>query len=231
MQAKDIRAAARNRLAGMWPLAIGAAAVACLLGGLIAGGSFLPDLEVREQAESLHYWDIAALIQSVSSAFYGAGALGLVSFIIGGVVQLGYAGFLLKQVDGQKPAFGDLFSQFDRFTVGFCQKFLRDLYTLLWGLLLIVPGIVASYSYAMTPFLLAENPGMGASEAIARSKQLMDGHKGELFWLDLTFIGWEILCALTMNLGNLALNPYRSTAYAVFYRNLTGSVHYSEVIG
>ena len=74
----------------------------------------------------------------------------------------------------------------------------------------------------MTPYILAEHPDLTASEAIARSKQLMDGHKMDLFVLYLTFIGWDLLAALTLNLGNLALNPYKNAAITVFYRDITG---------
>ena len=73
----------------------------------------------------------------------------------------------------------------------------------------------------MTPFILEEHPELTASEAIARSKALMDGHKMDLFLLDLTFLGWAILAALTANIGYLFLNPYLNAAYAVFYREIT----------
>src|SRR5699024_6836062 len=149
------------------------------------------------------------------------GALGLASIVLGGVLQLGYANFLLRQHDGQDLKLEVLFSQFDRFGTGFAQAFLRSLYTLLWSLLFIIPGIVAAYRYAMTPFILAEHPELTASQAIARSKELMTGRKFDLFLLDLSFLGWVILAALTMNLGHLFLNPYRNAAYAVFYRNIT----------
>ena len=77
----------------------------------------------------------------------------------------------------------------------------------------------------MTPFIMAENPEMTASEAITASKEMMDGHKGELFTLDLTFIGWDLLCLFTLNIGHLWLNPYKNAAYAVFYKDLTASRH------
>ena len=73
----------------------------------------------------------------------------------------------------------------------------------------------------MTPFIMAENPDMSANDAIAASVQLMDGHKSELFTLDLTFLGWNILALLTCNIGNLALNPYKNAARAAFYKDLT----------
>jgi len=71
---------------------------------------------------------------------------------------------------------------------------------------------------------MAENPDMTAKEAIEASKQLMDGHKGELFMLGLTFFGWIILCVLTLGIGTFFLNPYMNAAYAAFYKNLTAPV-------
>ena len=118
--------------------------------------------------------------------------------------------------------FADLFSQFDRFGTGFAQQFLRALYTCLWSLLLVIPGIVKGLSYAMTPFILEEHPEMTASEAIKASMKLMDGHKMDLFILGLSFIGWSLLACLTMGIGFLFLNPYINAAYAAFYRSISG---------
>ncbi|MBQ3504038.1 MAG: DUF975 family protein [Oscillospiraceae bacterium] len=149
--------------------------------------------------------------------------LGLAQFIIGGTINLGYTQYLLDQHDRRELDFHVLFSQFHRFGVGFLQFFLRNLYIALWSLLFIIPGIVKTYSYAMTPYILADHPDMTANEAITASRQLMDGHKGELFWLRLTFIGWSILCVFTLGIGSLFLNPYVNAAEAAFYRQLTGS--------
>ena len=82
-----------------------------------------------------------------------------------------------------------------------------------------IPGIIKSLGYAMTPFLMAENPYLTASEAIKLSQEKMRGHKGELFWLGLTFIGWSILATLTGGIGYFFLNPYINAAYAAFYRD------------
>ena len=226
MEAKDLRVRARANLQGNWPLSIGVAAVAALLKGLTVGSSFLPDINT----DVPDFLSGSAVISNILKAgvtlgklriSIPGGLLSLVAFILGGTIQLGYAQFLLKQHDGGKPEFSELFSQFQRFGTGFAQGFLRELYTSLWLLLLVVPGIIKSYSYAMTPFILAENPDLSASEAIRRSMELMDGHKLELFYLDLTFIGWNILAAITLNLGYLAVNPYKNAARAAFYRQLT----------
>ena len=80
---------------------------------------------------------------------------------------------------------------------------------------------MADLSYAMTPFIMAEHPGLTAGEAIAASKTMMNGHKWELFVLRFTFIGWNIAAALTMNIGNLLLNPYKNAAEAAFYRQIS----------
>lgn len=214
MDERIFRARAREVLRNNWGISIGVAAIAYLLGGLLVGGSFFPDF----QSDIAELLKISFETPEITVKF--TNLLGLVDFIIGGTFQLGYCKFLLRQHDGQPYEIRDLFSQFHRFTDGFLQNFLRILYTTLWTLVFIIPGIIASYSYAMTPFLMAENPDLRPNEAISLSKDMMNGHKGELFALDLSFIGWAILCILTLNIGRLWLNPYQNAAYAAFYREL-----------
>lgn len=225
MESSTIRARARENLAGNWALSIAVAVVACLLGGMITGASFIPTISaemtarfpaLQELSDFLHK---GVTLGRITLGFR-EGVFGFSAFILGGVLQLGYATFLLKQHDGKEVSFHDLFSQFDRFGAGFVQFFLVNLYTALWGLLFVIPGIVKALSYAMTPFLMADNPGMTPSEAIEASQDLMDGHKMDLFILDLTFFGWNILAAMTGNLGHILLNPYRNAAYAAFYRQI-----------
>lgn len=217
MEARDLRARARQSLEGQWWLSIGVAFVAGLLGALLISGGGQININLDERTMR-RLPDIVVLILQAYVSI--AGTLGLAQFILGGVVQLGYCSFLLKQHDGEKAEFQDLFSKFDHFGQGFAQAFLRGLYVFLWSLLLIIPGIVKSFSYAMTPFIMVENPDMSANEAITASRKLMDGRKTDLFWLGLTFIGWTLLSLLTLNLGSIALNPYMNAAYAAFYRSL-----------
>ena len=223
MTSSDYRRIARERLVGNWPLAIGVAAAACILGGLVTGSSFIPQFNFRIEGQDISsLQDLLNLFSVRDISAFGLGsALGLAQFIIGGVIELGFAAYLLKQHNKANFELQDLFSKFDRFGQGFAQRFLRGLYVTLWSLLFVIPGIVKSYAYAMTPFIMAENPEMSASDAITASRELMDGHKGDLFILDLSFIGWGILAAATCNIGYLALNPYRNAAYAAFYKDLT----------
>ena len=90
----------------------------------------------------------------------------------------------------------------------------------LWSLLLFIPGIIKSFSYAMTPYILVDNPELTASEAIHRSRMMMKGHKFDLFYLYLSFIGWFFLAIMTMGVGFLWLTPYIQTAEASFYEEI-----------
>lgn len=218
MTSSELRAIARRNLEGTWGISVGVALVAAILGGLIVGtGSNINFNFNEDTVRNLPpiFWTVLLPLASL------AGLLGIVSFILGGTVELGYAKFLLKQYDRKQLQFSDLFSQFERFGTGFAQQFLRVLFTTLWMLLFIIPGIVKGLSYAMTPFILEEHPEMTASEAIKASMRLMDGHKMDLFILGLTFIGWQILACLTMGIGFLFLNPYMNAAYAAFYRSIS----------
>lgn len=233
MDYKQIRAEARAQLSGRWALAIAVALVAWLLGGLMLGNSFLPEFSYFINGENMTLKEAAADIFSIGRRFGNTFiSINLLTFgrlLVGGAIQLGYAQILLKQHNKQTYQFSELFSQFHRFGHGFAQLFLRGLYVALWSLLLVFPGIIAHYKYAMTPYIMADHPELTAGEAIDISKQMMDGHKGELFILHLTFIGWDLLAALTLNIGHLVLNPYKNAAEAVFYRNLCPAREYTTI--
>ena len=96
--------------------------------------------------------------------------------------------------------------------------FCRDLYTVLWTLCLIIPGIVKSYEYKMIPYILAENPRISRKRAFEISKNMMDGEKWNAFVLDLSFIGWILLSAITCGIvGIFYVNPYREATFAELY--------------
>ena len=100
---------------------------------------------------------------------------------------------------------------------------LQGVYVFLWALLFVIPGIIATYSYAMTSYILAENPELTASEAIDMSKEMMEGNRFRLFCLHMSFIGWAILCVFTFGIGYLWLAPYMQAAQAAFYREVSGT--------
>lgn len=228
MQASDHRANARSALSGNWGVAILVSLLAGIIGGTSNNGfSFNIDISDTADLTSALPAELGALFSGVLSVFgivllVFCLALLLVGIALGGVIQLGEARYNLNLIDRKEAELRDLFSQFYRFQPAFLLNLLSGLYIFLWSLLFVIPGIVASYSYAMAPYILLEDPYCTASEALARSKAMMDGNKADLFWLDLTFFGWELLCALTMGIGNLWLNPYKKASRASFYRSLVG---------
>ena len=229
MLASDFRAAARHALSGRWTIAVIAGLIASVLGGI---SSNLPKLNFNlDSAERVHVSlqgipgldvpIVSGILAAWLASFVAAAViLAIVLYVLGSVISLGYARFNLDLIDGREPELNALFSDFYRFGTAFCARLLMSLYILLWSLLLIVPGIMAAYSYAMTPYILTDHPDMTAGEAIARSKELMAGNRWRLFCLQFSFIGWIILAALTLGIGNLWLTPYTHAAEAAFYRNL-----------
>lgn len=128
--------------------------------------------------------------------------------------------FLLNAREGKKFEVQSLFDGFKDYTRIFYTLLLQTLYTMLWTLLLIVPGIIKSYAYAMTGYILKDEPELSGNAAIEKSMAMMDGHKFDLFYLQLTFIGWVILCFLTCGLGFLWLGPYMASSTAHFYEEV-----------
>ena len=100
--------------------------------------------------------------------------------------------------------------------------FVRDIKILLWSLLFIIPGIIKSYEYYMMPYLLAENPNLTKDEAFRLSKQMMSGNKFETFVLELSFIWWDVLSAMTAGVvGIFYVQPYKNLTYAALYEELS----------
>lgn len=238
--AEDFRWIARDVLNGKWKIAVLVGLVAALLGAVEGMG---PEVKVNIDAgnvsASFEYAgqtifstsnglnsDVQAfLVGSFIYVMIAALILGAVYFILGSIISVGYARFNLNLVDRLEGSFEDLFAYFSYWKTTAAAKFLRNIYILLWSLLFVIPGIIASYSYAMTDYILTENPEMSASEAISRSKEMMEGNRLRLFCLEFSFIGWSILCAFTMGIGNLWLTPYRQAATAAFYREVSGTEH------
>lgn len=222
MRAAHFRESARSALQGYWGGAVLVSFVASLLGvttvfagsgcsSIISSISSLvsmrtspemPEYDIGTYFDPEVYRQIFTVVTSIALIITGISLLcSLVYLIVSGACRLGCASFNLQLVDGDAPRFSALFSRFDRLGSCIAMEFLVWLYTLLWSLLFIVPGIVKSYSYAMTAFILTENPDLTAGEAITRSRHLMAGNRWRLFCLEFSFIGWELLCYVPLILG------------------------------
>ena len=138
---------------------------------------------------------------------------------VGNLLKMGgYRFFILNQT--AQPGIGTLLDGFrsGHYVNIVLTMFLRDLFTTLWSLLLVVPGIVKHYEYLMVPYIIAENPAMDYKEAFQISKQMMDGEKMEAFIMDLSFLGWSLLSAVTCGLlAIFYVNPYVQASFAEMY--------------
>ena len=133
-------------------------------------------------------------------------------------------GLTVSLLRNQREESVDLENLFDgfrggRYTRVFCALFLVNLFTFLWALLLIIPGIIKAFSYALTPYILLDEPELTARQAITRSCEIMQGRRWKLFCLSLSFIGWGILSLLTFGIGFLWLAPYMNASIAAFYED------------
>lgn len=146
----------------------------------------------------------------------------IASIFITGPFMLGIIFFSLAISRNQEAKVGQIFDGFNHFGKALGAYWLIVLFTLLWSLLLIIPGIIAAFSYSMTFYIIADNPSIRAMEAIDQSKKMMQGYKWKLFFLQLRFFGWALLCVLTLGIGFLWLLPYMQVSLAKFYDDLKG---------
>lgn len=189
-QASELRAEAREALKGMW----GSSAVMVFV------------YEVLVSAASV----------AIGNVTHGSGSVLAAMALAPMAYALNIAFLRLLRKNPQE--LGYLFQEFNSRV--YLTSLLTTAYTLLWFMLLIIPGIIKGYSYSMTYYVLEDNPDLSGDKAIEESMRLMDGHKWELFCLHLSFIGWALLCILTLGIGILWLIPYMNTAQAAFYENL-----------
>ena len=149
---------------------------------------------------------------------------GIVStFLVTAPLSLGEAFVYLKVSHYKNVSVKDLFEGYNDLWSIIKVQFFSLLFIGLWSLLFIIPGIIKGFSYSMAYYILAENKGMGALEAIRRSKEMMNGHKMEFFVLSLSFIGWYLLVAVTFGIASIWVIPYVSTTMANFYNEIKGT--------
>ena len=243
--AEDFRRIARNALTNKWFIAVAVGLVASILGGISGGG---PEFKVNIDGSniSMNFNVAGQTIKSIGTNGGVDSAVGafilaslpiiiiaslfaaVIYFVLGSFIGVGYAKFNLNLVDKKNAAFETLFEYFSHWKTTTIARLLRALYVFLWSLLFIIPGIVAGFSYAMTDYILAEDPELTADEAISQSKSIMMGNKWRFFCLQISFIGWDILATLAFGVGHLWLTPYKQAAYAAFYREVSGTEFYPE---
>lgn len=204
----ELRAQAREQLDGKWGTFVLMTFLMCVIQVLMQIpsyiGSLLEVLSPENAMASLSFSNISNILSLLA-------------------LPLGW-GLTVSLLRNHREESVDLENLFDgfrggRYTRVFCALFLVNLFTFLWTLLLIIPGIMKAFSYALTPYILLDEPELTAKQAISRSCEIMQGRRWKLFCLYLSFIGWGILCLLTFGIGFLWLVPYMNASVAAFYED------------
>ena len=214
---KELKDNAKQSLRGNWGWAIIVFLITAIIFGIFTGAG--------------HWLDETYINYDGTNIFYQfASPIGLILLWIGSFIGLSRNIAFLELRDDQKEEkpYMAAFSVFteNRFGPELINFVLVSIFTFLWTWLLIIPGIIKAYSYSMTPYIVKDMVASGkqvsATDGINASKELMKGHKMALFIFDLSFLGWNILAAITCGIGYLWVTPYYQTAKANFYRHIAG---------
>ncbi len=201
---------------------VSAVVVALLMGifGTVSGESSARRVSENSDIYSGNLFNVGMITELLAGIATVVILIVLVAKVfVGNLLKMGgYRFFILNQT--AQPGIGTLLDGFrsGHYVNIVLTMFLRDLFTTLWSLLLVVPGIVKHYEYLMVPYIIAENPAMNYKEAFQISKQMMDGEKMEAFIMDLSFLGWYLLSAVTCGLlAIFYVNPYVQASFAEMY--------------
>ncbi len=223
-----------------WTCVMVSLLLAILVGGGFAAGrrsqQEVPQ-PVPEQGAAQYEQGLSELEQTVSTfseperAAFGfalAGGVATVS-IVGFVLKIfvfnplkvGCYRFFVKNATNPSTSIGVVAEGFGGYGRTFITLLLSDLFTLLWSLLFVIPGIMRAYSYRMVPYIVKDEPQLSATQVLARSKDMMAGNRWGAFVLDVSYVGWLLLGAITLNIVNIFWTfPYRYCADAELYLRL-----------
>ena len=224
LKSKELRVKAWESLKGKYWMAFVVTLVAGLIGSI--GNSFTTF--AQELSEVLGMVDPAEMDSTMVTGALVLNGVVIISAIIGLVLSIlltspmtvGVCNYFIKNTDSA-PSFKDAFSGFKvKYGRNIGTLLLVGIKTVLWTLLFIIPGIIKSYEYAIIPYILADDAEISSKEAFKKAKEMMAGNKWRLFKLEFSFIGWVILCVLTLGIGTLFLIPYINAATAEFYAEL-----------
>lgn len=209
---KDLMAEARMALSGNWGMAIL---------GFVLYYVFTMSLVIFTLAATVFV--TLAVSATGADAELASNALSvasqIVQFLLSGALMVGLCSYFLVIAQEGEARLECLFTGFKRFWSAFGAYFLSTLFTLLWMLLFIIPGIIAAFRYVMVYFIVADDEDVGPLEAIRQSKEMMKGNKWKYFCLNWRFFWWGLLCMI-LPIGFLWLWPYMQTSFAKFYEDV-----------
>ena len=164
---------------------------------------------------------IEAIINGTSSLVSPAQVISaILSIFVTSFLALGSVSFYMKLSRNEEVTYKELFSKTGLWALYIGVTVMTSIFVGLWSMLLIIPGIIATYRYAMVDYIMVDNPNIGVFEAIRKSKEMMYGHKLDYFILQLSFLGWAILSVFTFGLLMLYVAPYMNVTCANFYYSI-----------
>lgn len=205
---------AKKQLKGRWTTPVLVTLFCSIITSLFATPDIINDLSENFSAimaASENAYSSELIFESVFSPalVYIFRVLSIISLFIVFVLTIAQFYLYLKMSKGPQPVkFSDFIDGFSLWGRGILGGLWIYLWTFLWALLFIIPGIIKSYAYSQTLYLLAEYPELSVTKAMKVSIEITKGKKGSLFIMDLSFIGWAILAALSLGIGYLWLVPY-----------------------
>lgn len=198
MERVILKSNAKAQLKGKWCIAV----ITSLVGLLIISG----------------FSGIIGIIEPKGGIITGIGEC--ISIFLGGVITLGITKFVLNIATDKEVKFNDLFSGFNIYLKTLELWILMGLCIGIAAIFFIVPGIIVALMFSQAFFLLCEHNERSITECLKESSEMMKGHKGELFVLGLSFIGWWILAVITFGIGALWVYPYQEVTLANYYMGL-----------
>lgn len=146
--------------------------------------------------------------------------VGVVAWLATVILNAGWSVYHLGVRQGREMPFSSLLAGFNFLGKLILLNVVMYIFVFLWSLLFFIPGIIAQYRYRFAVYNLCENPDIGVMEAISMSKAQTAGFKGTLFVLDLSFIGWNLLCWLTLGILNIWIAPYKEQANVGYFQEI-----------
>lgn len=196
MNTAELKANAKEQLRGKWAVAIATVLVA----------NILIDSDVMYKVSE----KFGLIGLSISCS--------LISLFLGGVISVGLCKFLLDMTTKrEEPRFETLFSQFNIYLKTLGLNILITLSVCIGTILFIVSGIIVGLMFSQSYYILSEDPSKSITQCIKESVDMMNGHKWDLFYLELTFIGWWLLTAITVGIAGLWVAPYVKVTETNFY--------------
>lgn len=191
------------------------------------------DYKNRAIASLTGNWGTAAIATLIYIAITGSVNVATSSYVIGAGSSIssiwtllclplgwGFSVYFLNLIRQESIAYERLFDGYKDFVRTFLLYFLYSLAVVIGMLLFIIPGIILAIGLMMSPYIVKDDKEISAMDALKKSWEITKGHKTKLFWLGLSFIGWGLLCILTLGIGFLFLAPYMNTAFAHYYEDL-----------